>query len=224
MRTWILLVALAGFAACGAHGQASGSPQVDSASCAQDGDHKTTLVFVNHCMKPVTFSGSDIAGGMIAAQGTTCVDIGSDTEPLSSKRYWGFIGEDPGPGRHTLAELTFNTDFNDFDWYNISHVDSHNLPMQIVPLARPTCDTLTCAQDFLAACPEVGQYRGASGELLACVNPRRDDGTSPVALYFEACDDAYAWSGDDQHGDDPSPVRACDGEDWAIVFCPTESP
>jgi hypothetical protein len=43
---------------------------------------------------------------------------------------------------------------------------------------------------------------------------------SPVALYFEACDDAYAWSGDDQKGDDPSPMRACAGEDWQISFCP----
>jgi hypothetical protein len=39
-----------------------------------------------------------------------------------------------------------------------------------------------------------------------------------------SCDDAYAWSGDDQHGDDPTPVRACAGEDWAIAFCPEAGP
>ena len=57
---------------------------------------------------------------------------------------------------------------------------------------------------------------------MSCVSPARDDPESPVALYFEACDDAYAWSGDDQHGTDTSPMRACAGEDWDIVFCPAE--
>jgi hypothetical protein len=202
----------------------SGSGGARLSRCAQDGDGKTTLEVVNQCPKPVSFTGSDVAAGTIPVDGSVCVDIGTDTEPLSAKRYWGFVGEDPGAGRHTLAEFTFNTDFNDFDWYNISHVDAYNLPMQIVPLARPKCDTLTCAQDFLAGCPEVGRYQDASGEIVACVSPRRDDGGSPVARYFEACDDAYAWSGDDQNGDDPSPVRACAGEDWAIVFCPSETP
>jgi hypothetical protein len=56
---------------------------------------------------------------------------------------------------------------------------------------------------------------------VACVSPDRNDAVSPVALYFESCDDAYAWSGDDQKGDDPSPVRACAGEDWQITFCPS---
>lgn len=177
-------------------------------------------MFVNRCAKPVTFAGSDIEGKTLAPGVQACVDIGSDAETLSAKRYWGFSGDDPGGEHHTLAEFTFNTDFNDFDWYNISHVDAFNLPMQIVPRDRPDCVTLTCAADFLTGCPDVGQYRDANGDLLACVSPSRDDGNSPVARYFESCDDAYAWSGDDQNGDDPSPVRACAGEDWDIVFCP----
>jgi hypothetical protein len=194
-----------------------------AALCAADGDHLTTLVFVNGCERAVTFAGSDITGGSLAPGEARCMDIGSDVEALSGKRYWGFVGQDPGPERHTLAEFTFNTTFNDFDWYDISMVDAFNLPMQIVPLARPSCKTLTCAMDLLAGCPAVGQVRDSAGSVVVCISPSRDDPESPVALYFEICDDAYAWSGDDAQGSDPSPMRACAGEDWQIVFCPEAS-
>ena len=215
----------AGSANTGAAGAAqstgAGSPTVD---CTHDGDGKTTLAFVNGCSKAVTFQGSDISGGTLAPGAVICVDIGSDVEALSSKRYWGFSGEDPGAEHHSLAEFTFNTDFNDFDWYNISYVDAFNLPLQIVPVARPKCDTLTCAQDWISICPAVGQYKDASGDVVACVSPDRNNPDSPVAQLFEGCDDAYAWSGDDQKGTDPSPVRACAGEDFNIVFCPEAQP
>jgi hypothetical protein len=187
--------------------------------CRKEGDGKTTLVLVNGCGAELSYAGSDIGGGTIPTDGSTCVDVGTDTEPLSAKRYWGWLGEDPGAERHTLAEFTFNTDFNDFDWYNISHVDAHNLTMQITPLDRE-CDTLVCADSLLDGCPEVGRLEDGDGNLISCVSPDRDNPDSPVALHFEACDGGYAWSGDDQHGDDPSPVRACAGEDWRIVFCP----
>lgn len=185
-----------------------------------DGDRRTTLAFVNHCAGGLHYAGSDIAGGTLAAGQTGCVEIGSDTEPLNAKRYWGWIGENPGGEHHSLAEFTFNTDFYDFDWYNISFVDAFNLPMKIVPVARPDCAALTCAEDLLPDCPSVGIHRDSSGTVNSCVSPDRNDPESPVALYFEQCDDAYAWSGDDQRGSDPSPVKACAGEDWDIVFCP----
>ena len=189
--------------------------------CRAEADGTTTAVFVNRCASPLEIRGSDIEGATVAPGGHVCRNLGTATEVLSAKRYWGFIGEDPGGEHHTLAEFTFNTDFNDFDWYNISHVDAHNLPMQIVPLDRESCVTLTCSDPaLLTDCPAVGRYTGAGDTLISCVSPDRDNANSPVALYFESCDDAYAWSGDDQHGDDPSPVRACAGEDWAIVFCP----
>jgi hypothetical protein len=215
----------AGRAASGSAGAepvagAAGEASDGTIDCRMDGDGKTTLVFVNGCTAPLTFRGSDIDGGTLAPGAHACVDIGSDVEALSAKRYWGFLGEDPGAEHHTLAEFTFNTDFNDFDWYNISHVDAFNLPLQIVPVARDKCQTLTCAEDLLPGCPDVGKYEDGAGDVLACVSPARDDGNSEVALYFEQCDDAYAWSGDDQNGDDPSPVRACAGEDWDLVFCP----
>lgn len=195
-------------------------PPAPSLDCQATGDNKTTLVFVNRCDGALTVRGSDMAEGQLLPGANLCRDIGTVTEELPAKRYWAFAGQDPGNEHYTLAEFTFNTDFNDFDWYNISHVDAFNLPMQIVPLDEPECKSLTCADDLLANCPAVGQDRDEAGDVVVCVSPDRDDGESEVALYFERCDDAYAWSGDDQQGNDPSPVAACAGEDWQITFCP----
>lgn len=189
--------------------------------CHAEGDGTTTLVFVNQCAAALGMRGSDIEDATVPAGSFVCRDVGTAEEPLSAKRYWGFISQDPGAEHHTLAEFTFNTDFYDFDWYNISHVDAHNLTMRITPLDRSNCETLTCADTtLLTACPEIGRQMDDNGAQIACVSPDRDNATSPVALHFESCDDAYAWSGDDQQGDDPSPVRACAGEDWEIIFCP----
>jgi hypothetical protein len=209
-----------GASATPSQGNVGTVPVSSAADCRKEGDGKTTLVFANGCAEQVEFRGSDIAGGTLAPGASACVDIGTSTEALSSKRYWGWVGEDPGAERYTLAEFTFNTDFHDLDWYDISHVDAHNLPMAILPSARPQCRQLSCPQDFLATCPEVGQYRDSQGRLLSCVSPNRDDPTNPVVLLFEQCDDAYAWSGDDQKGTDVSPVVGCEVEDFDIVFCP----
>lgn len=188
--------------------------------CRKEGDAKTTLVFINGCAKPLTYRGSDISGGTLAPGAFACVDVGTATETLSSKRYWGWTGSDPGTGRYTLAEFTFNTDFHDLDWYDISHVDAHNVPMAILPAVRPKCRVLACPEDFLAACPTEGQFRDAQGTLVSCVSPNRDDPNNAVVQLFERCDDAYAWSGDDQKGEDESPMIGCEVEDFDIVFCP----
>lgn len=190
-------------------------------TCGANGDGLTTLTFINACAGTLEVRGSDIEAASVPSGGVACRNIGTATETLSAKRYWGFIGEDPGGEHHTLAEFTFNTDFHDFDWYNISHVDAHNLPMRITPLMRPDCATLMCADPaLLSACPDIGRYEDSSGNLISCVSPDRDNRDSTIARYFESCDDAYAWSGDDANGTDPSPVRACAGEDWEITFCP----
>jgi|GEM_PF-712394 len=194
-----------------------------AADCRREGDDKTTLVFVNHCRQAVTYRGSDIAGGTLAPGAFACVDVGTATETISSKRYWGYTGSDPGAEHHSLAEFTFNTDFYDLDWYNISYVDAFNLPLAILPAARPKCRQMICAQDFIAECPAEGQYRDGTGQVVSCVSPDRNDPSGPVVLLFERCDDAYAWSGDDQHGSDVSPMIGCEVEDFDIVFCP-ESP
>lgn len=191
-----------------------------SPECQFTGDGKTTLVFVNRCSRALTLRGSDIAEGGLAPGASSCRDIGTAEEELPAKRYWAFAGEDPGNEHYTLAEFTFNTDFGDFDWYNISHVDAFNLPMQIAPIDEPNCRSLACTEDLLGGCPVVGQDKNGDGEVVVCVSPDRDDGQSEVARYFERCEDAYAWSGDDQSGEDQSPVAACAGEDWQITFCP----
>jgi hypothetical protein len=203
-----------------ANGTGGSAPAIGPISCRKDGDDKTTLVFVNQCSRKVEYRGSDISGGALEPGAHACVDVGDATATLSSKRYWGFVGQDPGAERHTLAEFTFNTDFHDFDWYNISHVDAHNLPISIEPVARPACKLLSCPQDYLTPCPEAARVKDADGNTVSCVSPNRDDPNTPVVKLFESCDDAYAWSADDQQGSDTSPMRACAGEDWDIVFCP----
>ena len=207
-------------ATAGAASATGGNPSPGTIDCRHEGDGKTTLVFVNRCARAVEYRGSDIPGGTLTPGAFACVDIGNATDAISSKRYWGWVGTDPGGGHYTLAEFTFNTDFYDLDWYNISHVDAHNLPMAIFPAARPNCRRLACPQDFLASCPAVGQFRDAQGNVVACVSPNRDDPSNPVVLLFEQCDDAYAWSGDDQNGTDPSPMVGCQFEDVDIEFCP----
>jgi hypothetical protein len=145
-----------------------------------------------------------------------CRDVGSATESIPAIRYWGWLGKDPGNERYTLAELTLNTDFDDLDFYNISHVDAHNLPMQVQAVEMPSCRVLTCAESLLAGCPAVGQEKDASGKVVSCFSPNRNDENSVVAQYFEAgCKDAYSWSGDDADS-----VAACAGEDYDVVFCP----
>ncbi len=73
-------------------------------------------MFVNRCTAPPHVRGSDIAGATMASQTYLCRDLGSTEQSLPAKRYWGFLGEDPGAEHHTLADSLFNTDFHDFDW------------------------------------------------------------------------------------------------------------
>jgi len=195
---------------------AGGGGQTGPVTCRASGDGKSTMSFVNQCDGLLSFRGSDIEGGDLAPGEHACRDVGSDVEPISAIRFWGFIGMDPGGEKHTLAELTLNTDFNDFDWYNISHVDAHNLPMRIAPVDMPDCRVLTCAESLLENCPPEGRLEDGSGQLISCFSPMRDDPNSPVAQYFEAsCDDAYSWSGDDAES-----MAACAGEDYDVIFCP----
>jgi hypothetical protein len=197
-------------------GTSAGGGQSGPVTCRAAGDGKSTVSFVNECDGQLSFRGSDIDGGELAPGEHACRDVGSDVESIPAIRFWGFVGMDPGPEKHTLAELTLNTDFNDFDWYNISHVDAHNLPMQIVAVGMPDCRVLTCAESLLENCPAEGQLTDADGQLISCFSPMRDDPNSAVAQYFEAgCADAYSWSGDDAES-----VAACAGEDYDVIFCP----
>ncbi len=205
-----------GASAVGGANAVGGASAVGDIDCRAKGDGKSTITLINHCTQVLSFRGSKIEGGDLAPGAHACRDVGSATESIPAIRYWGFIGADPGGEKYTLAELTLNTDFNDFDWYNISHVDAHNLPMQIRAVDMPSCRVLTCAQSLLANCPPEGQFKDASGNVVSCVSPDRNDPNSPVAKYFEAsCKDAYSWSGDDADS-----VVACAGEDYDIVFCP----
>ena len=194
----------------------SSSVQSGPVTCRTKGDGKSTISFINKCQGTLSFRGTEIEAGELAPGEHACRDVGNAALEIPAIRFWGFIGMDPGGEKYTLAELTLNTSFNDFDWYNISHVDASNLPMQVVPVDMANCRTLTCAESLLANCPAVGLLKDASGKVISCVSPDRDNSQSEVAQYFEAsCKDAYSWSGDDSES-----VAACAGEDYDVVFCP----
>ena len=209
--------AQAGAAAGAAASAQAGGPGVSSTlSCRAKGDGKSTISFINHCTSPLSFRGSKIEGGELAPGEHACRDVGNTSESIPAIRYWGFIGADPGGEKYTLAELTLNTTFNDFDWYNISHVDASNLPMRVTPVDMPKCRVLTCADSLLANCPVIGQLKDSNGKVISCVSPDRNDPDSVVAKYFDAgCKDAYSWSGDDADS-----VASCAGEDYDVEFCP----
>jgi hypothetical protein len=206
-------------------GNGGGDSGNSGRGCLVANDGQTSLRFINKCSFGVTFAGNNITGGPLAAGQEACRTLGSNTEMMKTKRYWGFrTGEDPGFERHSLAEFGFNEVFysyNSWDWFNLSHVDAHNLPLKIVPYdlnGGTTCSgqTRSCPMDLLANCPAVGQVRNSAGKIISCVSPNRDDGNNPVAKYFDAaCSQSYSWSGDD------SAMAACNAEDFDIVFCPT---
>ena len=193
--------------------------------CATLNDGNTTLRFINKCSGTVYFQGSLIGSGSLTSGQEACRTLGSVTQEMSSLRYWGYLGgQNPGAERYSLAELTLNTRFyswNSYDWFNLSHVDAHNLPMKIIPYGSSgdtTCTGLTrsCPRNLLPDCPPEGQYRDASGRVISCVNPERDNPNNPVARYFDAaCSQAYSWS-----GDSAGSMASCNAEDFDIVFCP----
>jgi hypothetical protein len=198
--------------------------ETQALGCAVKGDGKTTLRFINKCGFNVTFAGNNISGGNLASGAEACRTIGSNTDHMISKRYWGFRqGEDPGFEHHSLAEFGFNENafgYASWDWFNLSYVDAHNLPLKIIPYdlgTGTTCSgqTRSCVKDLLAGCPETGKLRNSAGKVISCVSRDRDNKNSVVAKYFDAsCSQSYSWSGDD------SVMAACNAEDFDIVFCP----
>jgi len=197
-------------------GSSSGGAATGPIDCRKTGDGKSTITFINNCQGTLEFRGSKIEGGQLKQGEHACRDVGDAMTEIPAIRFWGYIGEDPGGERYTLAELTLNTSFNDFDWYNISHVDASNLPMSVAAVDMPKCRTLSCPNSLLPNCPAVGIVKDSKGNVISCYSPMRDDKNSPVAQYFEmSCKDAYSWSGDDQDS-----VVACAGEDYDVTFCP----
>ncbi|HVY30256.1 MAG TPA: thaumatin family protein [Polyangiaceae bacterium] len=205
-----------GGSSSGGAGSSSGGSATGPIDCRKTGDGKSTITFINHCAGTLEFRGSKIEGGQLKQGEHACRDVGDAMTEIPAIRFWGYIGEDPGGERYTLAELTLNTSFNDFDWYNISHVDASNLPMSVAAVDMPKCRTLSCPNSLLPNCPAVGIVKDSQGNVISCYSPMRDDKNSPVAQYFEmSCKDAYSWSGDDQDS-----VVACAGEDYDVTFCP----
>jgi hypothetical protein len=199
--------------------------QTQGLGCATPGDGKTSLRFINRCGVRVHFAGNGgMASGSLAPNEAACRTIGGNQEHMISRRYWGWRdGQDPGAEHHSLAEFGFNENFAgkaSWDWFNLSQVDAHNLPLKIIPYELGTnnvCDgqVRACAKNLLADCPESGKLR-RDGKVIACVNHDRDNPNGAVSKYFNnQCPGAYSWS-----GDDAGSMASCNAEDFDIVFCP----
>jgi hypothetical protein len=148
----------------------------------------------------------------------------------------GATGEPPA----TLVEFTLGGGGPDF--YDISLVDGYNLPMAVAPMPggftpRPgvanDCAAPACASDLDTSCPADLRFTDAAAKVVACLSAceryRTDDlccagahnspGTCPASAYSRvfkaACPSAYSYA-----YDDATSTFTCQGEDYAIWFCP----
>ncbi len=141
--------------------------------------------------------------------------IGPENQQHLAIAYYGYKHDaHPGFGNMTLAEISFNTNHYWLDYYNISLVDGYNLPVEIAG-AYGGCDVATCNRDLNPGCPD-GNRIWQNGWTIACTKWNdKDNPNNPAARFFDqACPGAYSWSKDD------SKVRACQGQDYRITFCP----
>jgi hypothetical protein len=164
---------------------------------------------------------------------------GCDTGACGSReRCGGTTGRTPV----TLAELTLSGGGADPDFYDLSLVDGYNLPMAIAPLegtytrragVANDCRRPTCTHDLNATCPAELRYASAAGQVVGCLSacerfksdeyccagghatPATCPPTSYSKLFKEACPTAYSYAYDDS-----TSTFTCQGEDYAIWFCP----
>jgi hypothetical protein len=165
-----------------------------------------------------------------------------------SGRVWGKKGCVPATGgaltcantgANSLAEFTLTkTPDAGLDYYDVSLVDGFNIPIGIVNVGHPTdqsriynCGSPICAKDLLAGCPAPLQETGVNGGVVSCHNDSckvlgNNVMTSPFCMYpnqytqyfKSACPTSYSFP-----YDDPTSTFTCkSGQDYQVVFCPTE--
>lgn len=179
-------------------------------------DGYVSVEFYNHCPFPIRvgqMGQGDFA--YIDPYQTSERGIGSEGGQHLAIAYYGYKHDAfPGFGNMSLAEFSFNTDFNWLDFYNISLVDGYNLPIDISGTTG-ACESARCGVDLNPGCPD-GNRIVQNGWTVACSKfGDRDTPFNPAAQFFaNACPGAYSWSKDD------SKVKGCAGQDYRVTFCP----
>ncbi|CAG7723051.1 unnamed protein product [Allacma fusca] len=144
----------------------------------------------------------------------------------------------------TLAEFGLDSDFMGLDFWDISQVDGHNLPMSIRPVPGTVkngnkCYEISCRFDF-NVCPNNFKQWGKNNNLAGCKSAcsatredrfccpenkgyNRDNCPQPTdesRLFKNQCPDAYSYAYDDD-----TSVFACENQtpgssSYEITFCP----
>ncbi|KAK4784182.1 hypothetical protein SAY86_018550 [Trapa natans] len=137
----------------------------------------------------------------------------------------------------TLAEFTLNG-AGGLDFYDVSLVDGHNLPIIIAPqggTGAGNCSTVGCAGDLNAACPNELKVSDGSASVACksacnafgdpqycCSGAYDTPETCQPSVYSEffknACPTAYSYA-----YDDGTSTFTCAGADYLITFCPSPS-
>ena len=142
----------------------------------------------------------------------------------------------------TLAEFTLSPGGPNPDFYDLSLVDGYNLPMAITPVAgtfkkRPgvayDCLSPHCTSDLNLTCPGELQFKNGAGSTVGCLSacerfktdrfccagahdtPETCPPFDASRTFKAACPTAYSYA-----YDDGTSTFTCQGEDYAIWFCP----
>ncbi|MEW1762499.1 glycosyl hydrolase [Streptomyces cyaneofuscatus] len=101
----------------------------------------------------------------------------------------------------SLAEFNFDTADAAAPWYDVSYVNTVNVPVTITPdgVSPPVdggeCAEMGCPGALLSACPPEDLVReSGSNKPLVCVNPNRDAKTAYSEAITQQCPKAYSWS------------------------------
>lgn len=144
----------------------------------------------------------------------------------------------------TLAEFGLDSDFMNLDFWDISQVDGHNLPMSIRPIPGTVkngnrCYEITCRFDF-NVCPNDWRQWGKSNNMVGCKSAcsatredrfccpedkgyNRDNCPQPTdesRIFKNQCYDAYSYAYDDDTSTFACENASPGSSGYEVTFCP----